>query len=89
MNDNIFTGLITELKQAREEQETLALQKKELEIALQNNPEYIRICETLKEITSKVSNTEKTLKSGLTDDLSYTPPFKAAWLINTVKVNID
>ena len=89
MNDNIFTGLITELKQAREEQEALALQKKELETALQNNPEYIRICETLKEITSKVNDTEKTLKSGLTDDLSYTPPFKAAWLINTTKVNID
>lgn len=89
MNDNIFTGLITELKQAREEQETLALQKKELETALQNNPEYIRICETLKEITSKVSNTEITLKSGLISDPEYMPPYKAAWLINSTKVAID
>ena len=47
MNDNIFTGLITELKQAREEQEALTLQKKELETALQNNPEYVRIATDL------------------------------------------
>ena len=89
MNDNIFKDLVAELKTNRGALEVLTTAKKAMEEALQNNPEYIRICEELKEITAKTTNTEKSLKLGLTDDPSYTPPFKAAWLINTVKVNID
>lgn len=89
MNDKLFTDLVSELKTAREELEALTTLKKDMENALQSNPEYMRICEGLKESVNKVSNTEKMLKTGLIEDTEYTPPFKAAWLINTTKVNID
>ena len=89
MNNELFIGLVSQLKEEREEQKALIAAKKEMENEFANNPEYARISNELKESINKVGNTEKMLKKGLMDDPEYIPPFKAAWLINSTEVTID
>ena len=89
MNDELFVGLVKQLNTSRINQETLAARKKELETAFANNPEYVRVCGMLKTMSDQVNNIQKTLKSQLVDAPEYTPPFKAAWLVNSEKVSID
>ena len=89
MNDELFIGLVKQLNDARKAQEFFTGAKKDWEQQWMRDPEYLALVENLKSATEQVSTTEKMLKSQLIDAPDYTPPFKAAWLVNSEKVSID
>lgn len=89
MNDELFIGLVKQLKNARDEQERLAAEKKEWEMTLAREPIYVATCEKLKEANEQVNSTTKMLKTQLINEPTYVPPFKAAWLIDSTEIVID
>jgi len=89
MNNDMYNGLVKELYNARLESEKYNTEFRDYKRQFEESPEYVALKDKANTCAKRVDELEKQLKSGLIADQEYTPPNKAAWLINVTKVDID